>query len=164
MSREHSVFVLVTQRLLKGQDRVWGEITPSKIIWHENLNWSVGLFFFPLITGWLRFPLSCKYNKVWHWWASQVGVRAALKGNHQAFTPTWSNMWTGFWRKLKQRESIPRCHLTPWKAKQIISWNEFWFNWKRHCPKITLYRSQYWDSNKWKGLDICKDIQKENKL
>jgi hypothetical protein len=47
------------------------------------------------------------------WWASRVGVKVVVKRNGQAFTPTSSSMWTGFWRKPNPDERVFRCYLTP---------------------------------------------------
>lgn len=45
------------------------------------------------------------------WWASQAGVKAAVRRRGRGSTPTWSSMWTGFWRKLKQYERVQQASL-----------------------------------------------------
>lgn len=40
------------------------------------------------------------------WWASRAGEKVVVRENGPAFTPTWSSMWTGFWRKLKWSKEV----------------------------------------------------------
>lgn len=162
--QEHSVLVFKL-KFMKGPRRNFSETTQRKMYlrWEASELICVPFLFSSRLREIQGAPCPVNTTRSGTWWASRVGVKAALTGNGQVSTPTWSSMWTGFWRKPKHRERVPGCQLTPWRTNQITLGEGFDFTEEDNCAIIFLYRLQYWDRPKLKALGICNKTPKENK-